>query len=148
MSKYVRKSHNVSVILYPLVCPTKYRRIVFNQKVDETLKKVCLDISARHEITFIEIGIDEDHAHFLIQSIPSYSPSEIAQLVKSITGREIFKRVPEVKKRLWVGAFWTSSYFINTVGQHGNENTIREYVQGQGRTEEYKCLHRGQLALF
>ena len=148
MSKYVRKSHNVSVLLYHLVCPTKYRRIVFNQKVDETLKEVCLDISARYEIAFIEIGVDKDHAHFLIQSVPSYSPSEIAQLVKSVTGREIFKRVPEVKKQLWGGAFWTSGYFINTVGQHGNENTIREYVQGQGRTEEYKCLHREQLALF
>ena len=148
MSKYVHKSHNVSVLLYHLVCPTKYRRIVFNQKVYETLKKVCLEISERYEIAFIEIGVDKDHAHFLIQSVPSYSPSEITQLVKSITGREIFKRVHEVKKQLWGGAFWTSGYFINTVGQHGNENTIREYVQGQGRKEEYKCLHRAQLTLF
>jgi len=66
MSKYVRKSYNVSVLLFHLVYPTKYRRIVFNQKVDETLKKVCLDISAQYEIAFIEIGVDKDHAHFLI----------------------------------------------------------------------------------
>ena len=148
MSKYVRKSYNVSVLLFHLVYPTKYRRIVFNQKVDETLKKVCLDISTQYEIAFIEIGVDKDHAHFLIQSVPSYSPSETAQLIKSITGREIFKRVPDVKKQMWGETFWTSGYFINTVGQHGNENIIREYVQGQGRSEEYKCLHREQLALF
>jgi REP element-mobilizing transposase RayT len=105
MSKHVRKSHNVSVLLYHLVCPTKYRRIVSNQKVDETLKKVCLDISVRYEIAFIEIGVDKDHTHFLIQSVPSYSPSEIAQLVKSITGREIFKRVPRLKSNCGVKRF-------------------------------------------
>lgn len=30
-----------------------------------------------------------------------YSPSKIAQVIKSITAREIFKRVPDVKKQLW-----------------------------------------------
>jgi hypothetical protein len=36
-----------------------------------------------------------------------YSPSRLAREVKSITAREIFKRVPEVKKKLWGGEFWT-----------------------------------------
>jgi REP element-mobilizing transposase RayT len=148
MSKYIDKSHNVSVLLYHLVCPAKYRRAVFTEQVDEELRAVCLEISKRYEIVFIEIGVDKDHAHFLIQSVPIYSPSQIAQIVKSITAREIFIRVPEVKKHLWGGAFWTSGYFINTVGQQGNEETIRDYLKGQGRENEYKRLHRAQLSLF
>lgn len=148
MSKYVHKSHNVSVLIYHLVCPAKYRRAVFTRKVDQALKEICLGISERYEVVFIEIGVDQDHAHFLIQSVPMYSPRQIAQIVKSITAREIFKRVPEVKKYLWGGAFWTSGYFINTVGQKGNEETIQQYLKEQGRETEYKCLHHGQLSLF
>lgn len=148
MSKYIHKSHNVSVLLYHLVCPAKYRRAVFTERVDQELKAICLEISMRYEITFVEIGVDKDHAHFLIQSVPTMSPKQIAQIVKSITAREIFQRVPEVKKFLWGGAFWTSGYFINTVGQHGNENSIGEYVKNQGRADEYKRLHRTQLSLF
>ena len=121
---------------------------MFTERVDQELKAICLEISQRYEITFVEIGVDKDHAHFLIQTVPTISPRQIAQIVKSITAREIFQRVPEVKKFLWGGAFWTSGYFINTVGQQGNENTIGEYVRNQGRGNEYKRLHRTQLSLF
>ena len=148
MSEYIHKSHNVSVLLYHLVCPAKYRRIVFTQEVDERLKEVCLEISKRYEIEFIEIGTDQDHVHFLIQSVPMYSPTQIARIVKSITAREIFRQVPSVRKQLWGAEFWAKGYFINTVGQKGNEETISKYVRSQGRENEYKKLHTGQLRLF
>jgi putative transposase len=124
MSEYIHKSHNVSVLLYHLVCPAKYRRVVFSPEVDETLKQTCLEISKRFEITFLEIGTDNDHVHFLIQTVPNYKPSELVRKIKSITAREVFLKNPEVKKKLWGGEFWSDGYFINTVGQKGNETTI------------------------
>ena len=66
MSEYIHKSHNVSVLLYHSVCPAKYRRVVFSDKVDNELKNICLEISKRYEIRFLEIGVDKDHVHFLI----------------------------------------------------------------------------------
>ena len=147
MSQLTRKSHNVSVLLYHFVCPAKYRRIVFSVDVDQVLKAVCLEIAQRYEITFIEIGTDQDHVHFLIQSVPMYSPTKIVRTVKSITAREIFARRPEVKKQLWGGEFWTDGYFASTVGKHGSEETIANYVKEQGNT--YVKLHENrQLALF
>ena len=71
MSQVIRKSHNVSVLLYHIVCPAKYRRVVFTNEVDQVLKEVCLEIAKRYEIDFIEIGTDQDHVHFLVQSVPS-----------------------------------------------------------------------------
>jgi REP element-mobilizing transposase RayT len=97
MSKLIRKSQNVSILLYHFVCPAKYRRAVFDEHVDEVLMEVCLEIAKRYHIEFIEIGTDKDHVHFLIQSVPTYSPKKIIQTVKSLTAREIFKRAPEVK---------------------------------------------------
>lgn len=148
MSKYIHKCHNVSVLLYHYVCPAKYRKVVFTIAVDQTLKEVCIEIAKRYEIIFIEIGADADHVHFLIQSVPMQSPTRIIQIVKSITAKEIFQKHPEVKQKLWGGEFWSKGFYVNTVGMHGNENTIKEYVKGQGREKEYKKIHSQQLGQF
>src|SRR5664279_5078502 len=148
-SKYIHKSHNVSVLLYHYVCPAKYRRIVFSEAVDNTLKDVCLAISERYEIHFLEIGTDNNHVHFLIQSVPMYSPTKIVTIIKSITAREVFRLNPEVKQKLWGGEFWTDGYFVNTVSKFGDEHTISKYVREQGVEKEYKTLHKAiQLDLF
>jgi REP element-mobilizing transposase RayT len=121
---------------------------VFDEKVDIGLKEICLEISKRYEIMFLEIGTDKDHVHFLIQSVPTYSPTKIVTTIKSITAREIFKNFPEVKKKLWGGEFWSKGFFINTVSQHGNEKSIANYVKNQGTASQYKVLHKKQLSLF
>ena len=138
--------------MYHFVCPAKYRRVVFSKEVDETLKQVCLDISVRYEIEFMEIGTDKNHVHFLVQSVPTYSPTKIVRIIKSITAREIFLRHPEVKKKLWGGEFWSDGYFVNTVSKFGSEEAIKKYVQNQGMDKEYTELHKKkdyeQISLF
>jgi putative transposase len=148
MSNYVHKSHNVSNLLYHIVCPAKYRNVVFTPESDEVLKEICLEISKRYEIHFIEIGVSRDHVHFLVQSIPMYSPKKIVQVIKSITAREMFIRLPEIKRLLWGGEFWTKGYFISTVGKNVNEDVIAKYVKEHGLEEKYKVLHKEQLSLF
>ena len=135
-SKYIHKSHNVSVLIYHLVCTAKYRRVVFSNNADAQLKHICL-----------EIGTDNNHVHFLIQTVPTYSPTKIVRTIKSITAKEIFKTHPEVKKQLWGGEFWGKGYFINTVGQHGTESMIAKYVQNQGDQDAYVKLHSEKLHL-
>jgi putative transposase len=148
-SEYVHRSHNVSVLLYHFVCPAKYRRVVFSEGVDETLKNVCLEISKRYPIHFLEIGRDRNHVHFLVQSVPTYSPTKVIRVIKSITAREIFRVHPEVRKMLWGGEFWTDGYFVHTVSKFGDEATIARYVQDQGIEKEYKALYQlNQLTLF
>ena len=134
--------------MYHIVCPAKYRRAVFTPPVDRKLKEVCLEIGKRFEVTFLEIGTDEDHVHFLVQSVPTYSPKRVVQLIKSITAREIFRSCPDVKKQLWGGEFWSDGYFISTVGKHGNEDVIKRYIQEQGAESQYEQLYEGQLNLF
>jgi REP element-mobilizing transposase RayT len=137
-------------MLYHIVCPAKYRRVVFSEDVDGELKKVCLEIEDRYEIKFLEIGTEKDHVHFLIQTIPVYSPSSVVQKIKSITAKKIFERCPDVKKKLWGGEFWTRGYYIGTVGKYGNEEVIRNYVRNHGRNpDEYKKMYEDrQLKLF
>ena len=146
-SRYLHKSHNVSVLLYHVVCAAKYRRVVFSDRVDGVVREACLEIAKRYEIVFVEIGTDKDHVHFLIQSVPLYSPTKIVRMVKSLTARYVFVQAPEVKKQLWGGEFWGKGYFINTVGQHGNEKVIATYIRKQGQEASYKQLHKQPLQL-
>jgi REP element-mobilizing transposase RayT len=62
-----------------MVFPAKYRRVVFDVSVDQVLREVCLDIEKRYQIKFLEIGTDEDHVHFLVQSVPTYSVTKIVK---------------------------------------------------------------------
>jgi len=130
-----------------LVFPAKYRRKVFDESVDKTLKTICLEISDRYEMHFIEIGNDLDHVHFLVQSVPMLSITKIVTIIKSITAREIFSKHPEVKKILWGGSLWSSGYYANTVGQFSNSEVIKQYIKNQGKDSGYKKLHQGQLNL-
>lgn len=44
VSIYIHKSHNVTVLLYHFVFPTKYRRMVIDNKVDTAIRDICLEI--------------------------------------------------------------------------------------------------------
>lgn len=147
MSRYIHKSHNVSVLLYHLVFPAKYRRAVFDKGVDRAISDVCGEIEKRYQLHFLEVGTDDDHVHFLVQSVPKYSVTELVKMIKSLTSREVFKMCPYVKRQLWGGEFWSDGYFASTVGKHGNEDMIANYVKNQGQV--YTKLHEAhQLELL
>jgi REP element-mobilizing transposase RayT len=147
VSEYIHKSHNVTVLLYHIVFPAKYRRAVIDAEVDVKIRDVCLEIEKRYEMKFLEIGTDRDHVHFLVQSVPTYSVTKLVRMIKSLTAREVFRECPQVKKQLWGGEFWSDGYFASTVGKHGDEGTIAAYVKRQGG--DYEQLYRdGQLELF
>jgi REP element-mobilizing transposase RayT len=129
--------------MYHIVCPAKYRKVIFDEKADELLREICLEIEKRFEIQFIEIGIDRDHVHFFVQSVPTYSRQKIVQTIKSITAREMFAKMPEIKKKLWGGEFWSKGYFVSTVGKYGSEASVTKYVKNQGRSADgYRIMYK------
>ena len=132
MNEHIYKHHNKTLLLYHLVFPAKYRIEIFNDSVSETLKEVCLGISGRYEIHFVEIGMEENHVHFLVQSVPTLSVTQIVKIMKSITAKQIFQLHPEVKRFLWGGNLWTSGFYANTVSEYANAEGIQQYIANQG----------------
>ena len=45
MSEHIHKSHNVSKLMYHFVFPTKYRRVVVSEEVDEVIKETCEELN-------------------------------------------------------------------------------------------------------
>ena len=97
---------------------------------------------------FVEIGTDKDHVHFLVQSVPILPITRIVTIIKSMTARQVLDKIPELKKELWGASLWTSGYYASTVGKHGNETAIANYVKEQGCESEYVQIHKDQLRLL
>lgn len=134
------------MLLYHIVFPVKFRQSVLTPEIESSLVQICQEISERFEIHFVEIGSDINHIHYLVQSIPNLSVSDIVRTTKSITAKQLFKRHPELKKELWGGNIWTSGYYANTVGQYGNEVAIKKYIEKQ--SAHYQQIMSNQLTLF
>ena len=135
MTELIRSSHKVFKIKYHLVFCIKYRKDLFLQENHtSTVKQICKDIENRFHLLFETIGFDEDHVHFLIESLTTtYSPAKIFQIVKSISAIELFKRHPEIKAELYHGEFWSDGGYVGTVGEGINGDIIRNYIKNQGR---------------
>jgi len=99
-----------------------------------------MDMQDVYDFEFLEIGCDKDHVHFLIQSVPKLNPSQIVRTVKSIIGKQVRERHPEVKDTYWKNQFWSDGYFVSTVGWDADEQTIADYVRNQG--QDYDVIYR------
>jgi len=142
MEDLCKSAHKVFRIKYHFVFCIKYRKDLFSDdKYIKTAKEVCLGFEERYHLKFETLGFDEDHVHFMIQSVAKYSPSQIFRLVKSIIARKLFEAHPDLKKELWGGEFWSDGGYVATVGEGVNAEIIRKYIQQQGRKGE-------QLKLF
>ena len=135
MNDLSKSAHEVFKIKYHIVFCIKYRKDLFlDERYVSTVKQVCKDIENRFYLLFETMGFDENHVHFLIESLTTnYSPAKIFQFVKSISAREMFKRHPEIKKELYHGEFWSDGGYVGTVGEGTNADIIRGYIKRQGR---------------
>jgi len=146
MDEHTYKSHNKTLLLYHFVFPAKYRRKIFDNTIDNKFRDVCLEISERYEINFVEIGNDVDHMHILVQSVPTITVTRLVTIIKSITAKEIFKAFPQLKKEMWGSSLWTSGYYANTVGRYSSKDAIINYIKNQGNNKkDYTKIHQGQL---
>jgi len=117
--------------MYHFVWIPKYRHKVFIEPYRGKLKDIIQKIGYDYNIEIVKLEIPVDYIHMVVRSEPKVSPSQIMQIIKSISARKFFSLCSEIKKKyFWGGKLWTQSYFVETIG-NANENTIRAYVQNQ-----------------
>lgn len=119
--------------------------------MDEDVTRIIVEtaeaIQERYAIEMEAIGCDKNHVHLLCSAHPKMAPGRIVQIFKSITAREIFRRKPSVRKELWGGEFWTDGYYVGTIGEHANWDTVEKYVRNQSHDKKNPMDLR-QLKLF
>ena len=135
--------HNVSEPYYHIQLTIKYRKALLNSKTEKVIIETTKGFKERYAVEVSHIGFDKNHVHFLCKFLPKYSGGQVIRLIKTIIAREVFKQVPEIKKELWGGEFWTDGYYFATVSGRGDKEVIEKYIEGQGRADDIK-----QLKLF
>ena len=146
-SHILKACHTAYELKYHFVFVVKYRKgIFFTEKIVLFVKECIEEIGKRYYFEIGEIATDGNHLHLFLQAAPRYSPAQIAQTIKSISAKELFKKFPEIKQELWGGHFWATGYYVGSVGGEKTETVIRKYIQNQGKETGHGNFE--QLRLF
>jgi putative transposase len=131
---YHRRNHAKFLNLTHLVMVCKYRKrllVPFGTVVKELMR----EIAARYGIDIVQMEVDKDHIHLLIDSKPTMSLLEIVRLFKQISTYRLWRMGivrNYLNKCFWKEhTFWSDGYFVCSIG-NANPATIQCYILNQG----------------
>jgi putative transposase len=127
---YDKLQHSKSLILYHIILVTKYRHKILNIL---NVKQIFRDIENKSKFVILEMEVDVDHIHFLIQSIPTLSISQIIRRLKQESTIRIWQKYSDILSNyFWRNRIlWSRGYFACTIGNVSKEMIIK-YIQLQG----------------
>lgn len=130
MSEYKTGSSTKHRLLFHLVWCPKYRRRVLIGEVARRLNELFTQAAEVNDWELLQLNVQKDHVHMLIQTHPRESLAEVVQKLKGGSSFVIRKEFPDLEEFLWGDSFWCDGYFAETVGQT-NEKVIKEYIKNQ-----------------
>ena len=129
-------------IRYHMVFVLKYRKNLINDEIFEAIRSILSGVSERYYLNFQAVGHEGNHFHILVEAAPRYSPSQVMQICKSITAKQLFKRFPELEEELWGGHFWSEGGHIDTVGDGYDVKEMEAYILSQGGSKRQMKLYQ------
>ena len=134
MENYRTGSHSRFDIKFHFVWVTKYRKPVLTGAVGTRVRDLVREVCRTNEIEILQGAVSGDHVHVLLSCPPTLSPSKIMQLIKGKTSRKLMMEFKHIQKQYWGRHLWARGYFVASSGNVTDE-TIAEYIRGQGGTE-------------
>ena len=131
MNNLDHNGHSVYLLYYHLIMVVKYRRKVIDDDISTRAKEIFSYISGNYGIELEEWNHDCDHVHVMFRAQPRTEISKFINAYKSASSRLLKKEYPEIREKLWKGAFWSQSFCLLTEGGAPIE-TIRAYIESQG----------------
>jgi len=92
-------------------------------------------IAEEHDFGIMEIEVDKDHIHLLVEYNPTQSILQIVRYLKQLSTYRIWRMENNailLKKHFWKErTFWSDGYFACSIGQV-SKDLIKKYIQTQG----------------
>lgn len=131
MKNLIKYRTCIANVNYHIVFCVKHRRKILDGEVESFLEETISGIAQDKDFTIkaMEIG-ENDHIHLSVSAHPKYSIGQIVKWIKGISGIKLFKRFPDLTKKLWKGKLWSNTYYVETIGSTSEEN-IRKYIENQ-----------------
>jgi putative transposase len=130
MSKYSVGAHTTHRLKYHLVWIPKYRKRVLIGPLGRRLYELLKECAEVNNWTIVEMNVQKDHIHLLVQLPPSIAVAQAVQLMKGGSSKKIREEFPELEEFLWGDSLWAEGYFAESVGQV-TESRIKLYIQNQ-----------------
>lgn len=130
-NKYTHARTCVYNINYHIVWCVKYRRKVLSADISNRLIELLMAVGNEKGFSVVECKVGEnDHVHCFVSAPPKISVTQIVKYLKGISGNQLFREYPQLRKSLWKGQLWNGSYFCETIGSTSEENILR-YIERQ-----------------
>lgn len=130
-NKYTHARTCVYNINYHIVWCVKYRRKVLSADISNRLIELLKAVGNEKGFSVVECKVGEnDHVHCFVSAPPKISVTQIVKYLKGISGNQLFREYPQLRKSLWKGQLWNGSYFCETIGSTSEENLLR-YIERQ-----------------
>ena len=127
--KYRHKNTSVSLVNYHFVWIVRRRRRVLSGSIKQRLNVLIYDIARNLEIEVLNLAIEPEHIHLIVNCPPDIAPSQIMHRIKGATARYLRKEFPSLMK---LPSMWTRAYFVSTAGNVAS-STIQKYIDAQGK---------------
>ncbi len=125
-------SHARFELWYHFAWATKYRKKVFtNEGTKQEVAKLFREIALHYDMEIGEINILSDHVHLTLGAPPRIAPARAAQILKSVSTKELFKKYKWLKQHYWGGEVWVQGYFVKSVGSGLTKEKVEKYVREQ-----------------
>ena len=138
-------AHKKWMFKYNIVFMPKYHRnIIYNQlRID--IQQIIMDLCKWKGIAIVEGHMMPDHVHLLLSIPPKHSISEIMGYLKGKSAMMIFNKHANLKYKFGNKHFWSTGYYVSTVGL--NEATIAKYIREQEKMDQIETkLHTKEYA--
>lgn len=97
------------------------------------VKRMMLDISTYYDFTILEMEVDKDHIHLLVEYEPKVSLLSVVRRLKQVTTYRLWQEHEEMlSHHFWKEkTFWSDEYFVSSIGNVSKE-AVERYIQEQG----------------
>jgi len=147
MVKWHKQSHCVYQCKYHMVWCPKYRYRILTGEVGSQLEQTLRLLCQWKRIEILELNIQSDHVHLVVQIPPRLSVSQAMGILKGKSAIKLFQRFRGLKKRpYWGNHFWARGYCVTTIGM--DEQKIRRYVKYQEENEKREEQDGREFSLF
>ena len=127
-------AHTKWLCKYHLVFTPKYRRKIIYKQIREDIREIIRDLCKWKGVNIIEGHMMPDHIHLLVSIPPKYRVSQFMGYLKGKSAMMIFDRHSNLKYKFGNRHFWSTGYYVSTVGL--NEATIAKYIREQDHHDQ------------
>ena len=128
----IKQSHCVTELIYHFVFIPKYRRRRLVGRLKDSLSGMIKFCAQINDWKILEMNIQPDHVHLLLQTNSDDSPASIMQLIKGGTSNKLRQMYPGLVENTFAKAFWADGYYASTVGVKDLQR-VSKYIKDQDK---------------